>query len=129
MSDSLRNQVVLTSFTSERIKSRLVAGYNAKGDLVLEGYDVGQTVEEMWGDGDYEYWVTVDSASVPRLATALAVELQSVPSPGKDLEIALLEDLQSAFDKKAGTPRFANSSAFMKWLEERNIVSAFERWI
>jgi hypothetical protein len=27
--------------------------------LVVEGYDIGKTVEEVWGDSDYEYSITV----------------------------------------------------------------------
>ena len=42
-------------------KSYLDAVIRENGDLVLEGCDNGQAVKSMWGDWDYEYWVTVKS--------------------------------------------------------------------
>ena len=44
------------------------------GAIVLEGQDMGPTVEEVWGDTDYEYWVRVAPPSLPKLAFALLHE-------------------------------------------------------
>jgi hypothetical protein len=38
---------------------QLIAIVKDTGDLVLEGYDIGPTVEKCKGDIDYEYWRTV----------------------------------------------------------------------
>lgn len=44
------------------------------GDLVLEGQDLGAAVREMWGDSDYEYWVTVKAAHREELLQLLVKE-------------------------------------------------------
>lgn len=44
------------------------------GAIVLEGQDIGPTVEEVWGDTDYEYWVRVASPSLSKLAFELLRE-------------------------------------------------------
>ena len=35
------------------------------GELVIEGYDTGETVKEAFGDWDYEYWIKADVADCP----------------------------------------------------------------
>lgn len=35
--------------------------------LVIDGYDIGKTVEEYWGDSDYEYQAKILPAGVDRL--------------------------------------------------------------
>lgn len=44
------------------------------GDLVLEGQDFGRAVGEVWGGGEYEYWVTVRSAQSDALLVLLVKE-------------------------------------------------------
>jgi hypothetical protein len=44
------------------------------GAIVLEGQDMGPTVEEVWGDTDYEFWVRVALPSLPKLAFELLRE-------------------------------------------------------
>jgi len=44
------------------------------GAIVLEGQDMGPAVEQIWGDTDYEYWVRVAPASLPKLAFELLRE-------------------------------------------------------
>ena len=46
------------------------------GSLVVEGQDLGPTVEEFWGQGltEYEWWITVDAADIPRLLELLGEE-------------------------------------------------------
>ena len=47
-------------FTIDRtdIKVTIDLGFEGE-DLKLDGYDIGKTVDEMWGDSDYEYSITV----------------------------------------------------------------------
>ena len=33
------------------------------GDFIIEGQDFGPSVKEIFGDSDYEYWLTVPVAS------------------------------------------------------------------
>ena len=39
--------------------------------LVVDGQDMGPTVEEIWGDSDYEYWVDIPAGAFGKLAFAL----------------------------------------------------------
>ena len=41
------------------------------GDLQFSGQDVGDAPEEIFGDSDYEYWLTVPAAGKDRLLLAL----------------------------------------------------------
>lgn len=82
-----------------RDKRYLDALIDDKGNLVLEGYDIGDSVKEFWGDSDYEYWLTVSQE-------------------WKDTVLLLLIK-----------ERFALSSDFQTWLEEKEIPSEFNSWI
>ncbi len=41
--------------------------------LVFDGYDIGKTVEDAWGDSDYEYSYTIEPAEVEMLYANLSV--------------------------------------------------------
>ena len=41
------------------------------GDLLFSGQDIGEAPEEVFGDSDYEYWLTVPAAEKDRLLLAL----------------------------------------------------------
>ena len=45
--------VILFQFKNEGISIQIEAKFD-NGDLVIEGYDIGRTVKEYWGDSDYE---------------------------------------------------------------------------
>ena len=45
-----------------------------RGDLLPDGQDIGKTVEEAWGDSDYEYQVRVKSEHIPMLFRALGID-------------------------------------------------------
>jgi hypothetical protein len=42
-----------------------------KGNLLFSGQDIGRAPEEIFGDLDYEYWLTVPAAEKDRLLLAL----------------------------------------------------------
>jgi len=46
------------------IKISMQIYFNEKGQLYFDGYDIGKTVEEVWGDSDYEYTYTIESKEV-----------------------------------------------------------------
>ena len=52
----------------------LTAEINEKGDLVLAGYDAGESVRERFGDFDFEYWTFVKVDQVPDLLLQLLKE-------------------------------------------------------
>jgi len=89
----------LKEVKTEKNLSRLTAEIDDKGNLVLEGYDLGETPEKFWGDIDYEYWRTID----------------------KDYKDTILLWLLKE--------RFCADSDFCQWLEEKGIPNQFFNWI
>jgi hypothetical protein len=120
----LRLRIVLNSHESKRVRTTLAAGFNAKGDLVLEGFDSGSSVEEMWGSDDYEYWLTVEQARLPELALKLA-EAIGQENAGGSLESNLLALLGKVFTEGHARLYFENDSQFQKWMEKAGIPSSF----
>jgi hypothetical protein len=41
------------------------------GAVLLDAQDMGKTVEEIWGDDDYEFWVDVPATALRKLVFAL----------------------------------------------------------
>lgn len=78
--------VVLFSLTTEHIKVIVEAYFDAANNLVIEGYDIGKTVKEYWGDSDYEYSTTVRPDQVKKLCTAL-----NIPPDSPDDLLAYLQ--------------------------------------
>jgi hypothetical protein len=56
----------VTLFHLERsdIKISMQIYFNEKDQLYFDGYDIGKTVKEVWGDSDYEYTYTIESEEV-----------------------------------------------------------------
>jgi hypothetical protein len=78
--------------------SELLVKIDDEGRLVLYGADAGERVREIWGDWDYEYSETV---------------------PAEWKETVLLHLIKE---------RFAATSDFRVWCEERGIPSEFWSW-
>jgi len=66
-------RVLLFSLNNPGIKVTVEAYFDDKGNLVVEGYDIGKTVEEYWGDSDYEYTTTVSDGELTRLYEAVGL--------------------------------------------------------
>lgn len=64
----------LFKLDSKAIRVTIDLGFDGE-DLKLDGYDIGKTVEEMWGDSDYEYTITVDSGNLDKLYDINKVEI------------------------------------------------------
>ena len=60
-------RILLYSMENENIKVTIEAYFEASGNLMVEGYDIGKTVEEYWGDSDYEYAITIPPEEVDKL--------------------------------------------------------------
>ncbi len=67
------NSITLFHFKNENIKIDIVARFD-EDELLIDGYDIGKTVEEAWGDSDYEYIMTIPATSVASLYGLLDVE-------------------------------------------------------
>lgn len=65
----------ITLFHLERpnIKIDIEARFEDK-TLVIDGYDIGKTVEEYWHDSDYEYNTKVPAEGVKRLCQHFEIE-------------------------------------------------------
>jgi hypothetical protein len=68
--DSMNDPIRLVSqggSTSIHIDVRI----DENGDLLFSGQDIGNAPEEVFGDSDYEYWLTVPAAEKDKLLLAL----------------------------------------------------------
>lgn len=70
----MKNSITLFNFQDENIKIDIVARFD-EDKLVIDGYDIGKTVEEVWGDSDYEYVMTIPATSMNSLYEILKVEV------------------------------------------------------
>ena len=56
-------RITLFEFKSESVKVSIEAYYD--GDfLIVDGYDIGKSVEEFWHREDYEYKLTIPPESI-----------------------------------------------------------------
>lgn len=67
------NSITLFHFQDEDIKIDIVVRFDGD-ELVIDGYDIGKRVGEVFGDSDYEYVMTIPAASVASLYKLLDVE-------------------------------------------------------
>lgn len=66
--------ITLYHLEREDIKIDIVARFEGK-KLIIDGYDIGKTVKEAWGDSDYEYTMTIPAKSLPSLYKLLGVSV------------------------------------------------------
>lgn len=66
-------RITLFDSRNENIHINIEA-YFSEEKLVIDGYDIGKTVEEYWGDSDYEYMVTISEAGVEFLYHHFAIQ-------------------------------------------------------
>jgi hypothetical protein len=132
-------KVTLREKRTEKDVSILEAYINDDGDLVLEGYDVGEAPKQFWGDSDYEYVRMIKSEHKRKILNGLIGEQFSAES-----------DFKAWLDSK-GIPsgsfrlikgeyrdtimllllkeRFDTDSDFKSWLDGKGIPSEFWNWV
>ena len=81
--------------TKENETHSLIAEIKDNGNLVLSGYDSGQSVKEFFGDLDHEYWLTIKEDNVFSVLLHLLKE------------------------------NFKNDTEFREWLERKDIQFEF----
>ncbi len=81
--------------TKENEIHSLIAEIKENNDLVLSGYDCGQSVKEFFGDFDHEYWLTVKAENTYSVL------------------LNLIKD------------RFKTDTEFREWLDEKEIQYNF----
>jgi hypothetical protein len=65
-------KTTLFQYTDSGISINVEAYFEGE-KLVIEGYDIGKKVEEVWGDSDYEYTTTVSENEVIKLYSLMGV--------------------------------------------------------
>jgi hypothetical protein len=66
------NRIILYQFEASWIKVKIEAYFDQE-NLIIEGYDIGDRVEEWYGDSDYEYTLVVSGDEVVKLYPLLEV--------------------------------------------------------
>lgn len=100
MADPIEHRLTIFDFrTPDDEHHTLTAIVKPTGELALEGYDIGKSVEEFFDDADYEYWRTVKAEHVPEVL------------------LHLIKD------------RFQSESDFAAWLKEKGIPSEFFSYV
>jgi hypothetical protein len=69
----MSKSITLFHLEREDIRIHIEARFDDE-KLIVDGYDIGKTVEEVWGDSDYEYVMTVPGEGVDTLYGLLNVE-------------------------------------------------------
>jgi hypothetical protein len=105
--------VTLYHFESDDIKIDIQARFEGEA-LVIDGYDIGKTVKEYWGDSDYEYTTTVPPEGVTRLYPLLLVTMND--------KQALLNSIAARFNTNYCY------SEFGKFLDDNHIPSSGFSW-
>jgi hypothetical protein len=62
----MMNSIKLFQFTNENIKVDIEARFEGE-ILIIDGYDIGKTTADYWGDSDYEYNTKVFQEGVEKL--------------------------------------------------------------
>ena len=93
------------------------------GDLVLEGCDVGAAPQEIFGDSDYEYWLTIGSQDKNRVLEKLLGEAGAHKRASGDQDELLLDLLVERFST-SHTP----VGDLKEWLAARGISSTFSSY-
>lgn len=73
-------------FADEGIHITITARFENE-DLIVEGYDIGKTVEAAWGDSDYEYITTIRGRNMKAFCKA-PFDHRFDPWPGRGLKEA-----------------------------------------
>jgi len=89
------DKITMIDSKSERVRVRLTARIDENGDLILDGYDSGEFVEEVLHHDDYEYSLTVKAEYKDTILLNLIKE------------------------------KFKHDAEFRSWLDEKGIPSDF----
>lgn len=102
---------ILFEQNSPNFKTKIELYFDKEGNFVMDGYDIGKGVNELLGDSDYEYQITVACKDVP-----LVYKLFNVSNNSSE---NLFEVIKTHYSKETGF------SEFRSYLESNNIVHRF----
>lgn len=63
----MNERITLISLVRADINVLIELYFDEQDQLILDGYDIGQTVKETWGDSDYQYTHTIQPEEVEKL--------------------------------------------------------------
>lgn len=97
------------------------------GDLLWEGYDIGDDVEKYWGDSDYEYWLLIKGTFKQAVLAALIREREregksSDTTPAADDEL-LLKLISEKYSDDPGA-----FTKFWDWCKDLGIPAEFSSY-
>lgn len=107
------DRITLFQFQTSEI-SIIIEAYFKDQKLVIEGFDIGKSVKEWFGDSDYEYSTTISEEEVKKL-----YQLLDVKEADKD---GLLKAIAAEYNDNSCY------SAFRKFLDENEIKYESFSW-
>ena len=93
-------KIILYKKERPDIKISMEMYFNEEGQLIFDGYDIGKTVKDWWGDSDYEYSYTIEAAEVEKLYTLL-----NIASPDRH---SLLKEIKKRFGGNKAYSKFGD---------------------
>lgn len=72
----MSNKIELVNVQDEQ-QIHISVEVDEEGDLLFSGQDLGSTVRELFGDSDYEYWLSIQAEEKDRVLLALIEKLYS----------------------------------------------------
>lgn len=107
-------RILLFKLDRPDIKISMEIYFNQKGQLIFDGYDIGKTVDEWWGDSDYEYAYTIEAVEVEKLYSLFGIENSDQHSP--------LLEIKKRFEGNKAYSKFGD------FMEENNIEFKSTTW-
>jgi hypothetical protein len=100
------DRITLFQYKTSEISVDIEA-YFKDQKLIIEGYDIGKSVEKWWGDSDYEYSTTISEEEVKKLYLLMEVQ--------EDDKEGLLKAIAAEYNDNSCY------SAFRQFLDENEI--------
>lgn len=139
MEESKIREVTLREIRTEKDVSILTASINDDGDLVLEGYDVGEAPKRFWGDDDYEFYRVIKKEHKDTILRQLSKEQYDTGSRFKlwldkkgipyGRRRAIKEEYRDTVLLLLIKERFDTDTDFKIWLDRNDIPSEFGSWV
>ena len=67
----MKDRITLFTLVRPDINVRIELYFDETEQLILEGFDMGETVEEIWGDADYEYSHIIPAGEIEKFYSIL----------------------------------------------------------
>jgi len=93
-------KITLYEFESPDIKISMQVYFNEKNELIFDGYDIGETVNEFMGDSDYEYQYSLKYDEAKKLANIFNIDINE--------KVALLKEIKNRFHENDAYSKFGD---------------------